>query len=321
MDPSETNAQPLDSATHPLAQRAPQGVRNVFIGPNGIRAGWRLAIFILILGVVAYLTYGAVSLIPGGRAFLASQRKVAVLTPKFQLASEGILVFCVLLSSWIMSRFERRRFGTYGLPFSQAFRKHFWQGAVWGLVYESLVICGIALFGGFSFGGLALAGAQLLKYAVLWAIGFVLVGVFEEFLFRGYTQFTLSSGIGFWPSALLLSLLFGALHLSNLNEGWVGALSVFVFGMFACFALRRTGTLWFAIGLHAATDYAETFIYSVPDSGLLATGHLLNSSLHGPRWLTGGSVGPEGSAISLALFVVAFIVFDRMYHARRAPQI
>ena len=52
----------------------------------------------------------------------------------------------------------------------------------------------------------------------------------------------------------------------------------------------------------------------------LATGHLLNSSLHGPHWPTGGTVGPEGSATSLALFVVTFIVFDRLYPARRTPQ-
>ena len=67
------------------------------------------------------------------------------------------------------------------------------------------------------------------------------------------------------------------------GEGWVGALSVMLFGIFAAFTLQRTGSLWFAIGFHAATDYAETFIYSVPDSGMLASSHLLNSSL-ADRW-------------------------------------
>ena len=137
--------------------------------------------------------------------------------------------------------------------------------------------------GGFSFGTLSLAGAALVKFAVLWAVGFVMVGIFEEFLFRGYVQFTLSDGIGFWPSAVLLSALFGAVHLGNPGEGWVGALSVMLFGIFSAFTLQRTGSLWFAIGFHAATDYAETFIYSVPDSGMLASSHLLNSSL-ADRW-------------------------------------
>jgi hypothetical protein len=71
--------------------------------------------------------------------------------------------------------------------------------------------------------------------------------------------------------------------------------------------------LWFAIGLHAAADFAETFIYSVPDSGMLATGHLINSSLHGPKWLTGGAIGPEGSVIDFALFLASFVLFALLY--------
>ncbi|HYA89397.1 MAG TPA: CPBP family intramembrane glutamic endopeptidase, partial [archaeon] len=171
----------------------------------------------------------------------------------------------------------------------------------------------------FTFGSLALAGFALVKYAVLWAISFVLVGLFEEFLFRGYVQYTLGSGIGFWPSAILISAIFGATHLTNPGEGWVGALSVFTFGIFACLTLQRTGNLWFAVGFHAAGDYAETFIYSTPDSGLLAKGHLLNSSFHGPNWLTGGTIGPEGSAIDFVVFALAFVAFVLLYPPKKSP--
>ena len=104
-----------------------------------------------------------------------------------------------------------------------------------------------------------------------------------------------------------------AVHFGNPGEGWVGALSVAMFGIFACFTLHRTGNLWFAIGFHAATDYAETFIYSVPDSGLLATGHLLNSTLHGPRWLSGGTIGPEGSVVDFALTLAGFFVVALLF--------
>ena len=147
-------------------------------------------------------------------------------------------------------------------------------------------------------------------------LSFCLVGIFEEFFFRGYLQFTLSSGMGFWPAALLLSLAFGAVHLRNPGEGPVGALSVFVIGMFLCFTLRRTGTLWFAIGFHAAYDFGETYLYSVPDSGIVMPGHLLASSFHGPAWLTGGTVGPEGSVFDFVIMAIAFVVFDRVYRSR-----
>ncbi len=42
--------------------------------------------------------------------------------------------------------------------------------------------------------------------------------MFEEFLFRGYAQFTLATGIGFWPAATALSAAFGAVHLHNSGE-------------------------------------------------------------------------------------------------------
>jgi CAAX protease family protein len=102
-------------------------------------------------------------------------------------------------------------------------------------------------------------------------------------------------------------------HLRNPGEGPVGALSVLVIGMFLCFTLSRTGTLWFAIGFHAAYDFGETYVYSVPDSGFVMPGHLLASSFHGPAWLTGGTVGPEGSVFDFVIMAIAFLVFNLVY--------
>jgi membrane protease YdiL (CAAX protease family) len=179
------------------------------------------------------------------------------------------------------------------------------------------IILLICAFGGFSFGELALRGPELWRYALLWGAVFVCVGLFEEFLFRGYTQFTLATGIGFWPAATALSAGFGALHLANPGEGRIGALGVFAIGMFFCLTLRRTGNLWFSVGAHAAMDWCETFLFSVPDSGIVAPGHLLNSSLHGPAWLTGGSVGPEGSVMAFAVVGFAAILFAIVYPAKK----
>jgi hypothetical protein len=78
--------------------------------------------------------------------------------------------------------------------------------------------------------------------------------------------------------------------------------------------------LWFAVGLHASWDYSESFIYSVPDSGIVVPGHLLNSSFHGPRWLTGGTVGPEGSALVFVVLGAMFVVFDRLYREVKFPR-
>ena len=55
-----------------------------------------------------------------------------------------------------------------------------------------------------------------------------------------------------------------------------------------------------------------------PDSGIVMPGHLLASSFHGPAWLTGGTVGPEGSAFDFVVFAILFVVFDRVYRMKKA---
>ncbi|MGD0545398.1 MAG: CPBP family intramembrane glutamic endopeptidase [Candidatus Acidiferrales bacterium] len=301
VDPGQ--ADPVLISNQPEPPRPQSGVRNVFVGPNGIRAGWRLLIFLAIfIGLLSSAGF-LLSRIPAVRAFQQAQPK-GMLTAAGQISSEGLTVLVLIISAFIMTKIERRSFADYSLPPGEAFGKRFWQGVPLGLAMLSLLMALIGLFHGFSLGGFAITGTEAIKYGVLYGIGFILVGIFEEFSFRGYMQSTLASGIGFWPAAIVLSILFGAIHLQNSGEAIYGAAMAGGFGLVAAFSLLRTGNLWFAIGMHASWDWGETYMYSVPDSGLIAQGHLLNSSFHGPPWLTGGSVGPEGSAFVFLVLLI-----------------
>ncbi|MGO9274222.1 MAG: CPBP family intramembrane glutamic endopeptidase [Terriglobia bacterium] len=287
------------------------GIEVVFLGPNGIRAGWRLLIY-LIMAIVAGFV---LSFIPR----LLGIRPAKGLSPSVAIYGEGSAFLALLLAAAVMARIERRSFADYALPLRGAFGARFWQGVAWGFVALTALLLLIRADHGFSFGGMALHGRPLAHYALVWGAAFLSVGFLEEFLFRGYTLYTLTTGMGFWPSALLLSALFGAVHLGNTGESWIGGAAAGLIGLFFCFTLRRTGSLWFAVGLHAMWDYSESFIYSVPDSGAMVTGHLLNSSFHGPNWLTGGTVGPEGSWLVFAVIAAMFVVFDRWHREVRFP--
>lgn len=295
-------------------------VASMFVGPAGIRAGWRWLIFLaIVLGCTGLLVLvcAAVGLLklptpaaPTGSLFTAS----AV------LIQEITLVIAMVVAAAIMSKIEKRPMGQYGLPKQGAFGRLFWQGIVWGFVAITVCLMLIEALHGLSLRTPLLSGSKLIGYAAVWGIAFLLTGFTEEFIFRGYSQFTLTTGIGFWPAAIILSILFGCLHLGNPGESWPGALSAALIGFFLCFTLRRTGTIWFAVGLHAAWDYGETFIFGVPDSGLAAPGHFLNSSFHGPRWLTGGAVGPEASVACFVVLGLLFLVFHFSYPARAAKE-
>ena len=285
----------------------------VFGGPNGIRAGWRLllflsiaAVFLLILGSFLYrlgrLSHG------GG------------LTPASAALGEGSISLALLLSAAVMARIEKRSLADYAMPARGALGRQFWQGVVWGFLAVSALLLVMNLAHGFSFGTIALHGPKLVYYACAWAAAFLTVSFTEEFLFRGYALFTLSTGIGFWPAAILLSALFGSIHLQNRGETWLGALSAALIGLFFCLTVRRTGGVWSAIGLHFMWDYSESFLYSVPDSGTMVRGHLLNSAFNGPDWLTGGPAGPEGSALIFVVIVAFFVLFNRFYGEARFPR-
>ncbi len=282
-----------------------------FVGPNGIRAGWRLLLFILIAGTLGYTLFSLTRLLG---IHLRSG-----LNPGAVFVGEGLAFLALLLSAVVMGRIEGRSLADYGLPGRGAFGAEFWRGGLWGFLALTTLLAALRLANSYSIAGLALSGRELVSYAVLWAAAFLCVGFFEEFLLRGYALYTLATGMGFWPAAMSLSALFGAVHLGNRGENWAGALSAAFIGVFFCFTVRRTGRLWFAVGLHAMWDYSESFIYSVPDSGVMVTGHLLNSSFHGPHWLTGGSVGPEGSALVFVIIAVMFILFAGIHREVRFP--
>ena len=301
-------------------KKAPSLLVKVFTGPNGIRAGWRLLIFLLIFGAIAAALNFGIRHIPGVRAAVHTDRG-APLTPARALFGEGLLVCILLASTFLMTRIEKRKFADYGLPGRGAFGKQFWLGVPFGFAMLSILLAGIGAGHGVSLGGLAIAGPAAIEYGLVWAVAFVLVGVFEEFSFRGYLQATLGSGIGFWWAAVVLSAIFGGIHLNNSGEGNFGAFMAGTFGLVAAFSLLRTGSLWFAIGMHASWDWGETYFYGTPDSGMVARGHLLNSSFHGPAWLTGGTVGPEGSYLVLLILLLGAAGIHFLFPARpRAPQ-
>ncbi len=275
----------------------------LFFGDDGLRSGWRLAIYLGLVGL-GFVLLGLVQHL---------MHKWGVHPLQGMLLAQAMLVAAAIFPAAVMGMIEKRRFGKYGLPQQSALGRNFWVGAVWGFVSLSLLLLAMRVDNVFYFGGLALHGTRILKYAIFYAAFFLLVAFFEEFAFRGYAQFTLGKAIGFWPSAFLFSLLFGAVHLHNPGEAWAGALAAGCIAMFFCLTLRRTGSLWWAVGFHAAWDWAESFFYSVLDSGTMVSGHLLNPTFHGPRWLTGGSVGPEGSALVFVVIAVMWLAFSRAY--------
>lgn len=295
-------------------------VVRIFVGGSGLRAGWKVFLFFVIFGLGAFVLGYLVNR-------TLSRPMGHTLSPERAIAHELAGMLALVLATWVMARWvDKRPWGYFGMPLRGAFRSKFWVGALAGLATLALQLELMHLGGWFDFGKLQLHGAAILRYGGLWALMFVFVGVTEEGLLRGYVQRITTDGLnllpggaGFWASAVLFSLMFGAGHLPNAGENWFGIVMVVIDGLVMCFTLWRTGSLWFAIGNHAAWDWGQTYLFGTPDSGFHGQGALLSPSFHGPLMLTGGSDGPEGSILVLVSEMLVLVLVAAIYRSRQYP--
>lgn len=303
----------------PSAQ--PSTLRKIFMGKDGLRAVWSMLIFIALLVAIGFCAnFIGHKLYPSAAN---GPKPGSEVPPTFLVAGELIPFLILLFVTWIMSKIERRPNSIYGLGGSRKL-PHFFAGLVWGVICLSLLVLILVKTGLLVIDSRLLFGSDALRYGAIWLLGFLLVGLFEEYLVRGYLQYTLTRGLagfyqwafktrhsaalGFWTSAVLFSILFGLGHGKNPGESPIGLLSAGLAGLLFCFSLWRTGSLWWAIGFHTSWDWAQSFLYGVADSGMMAQHHLLATHPVGKPILSGGATGPEGSIFIVAVLALGSLI-------------
>ena len=323
MDPDTAPlpSQPLPpSESHPLTE-PPQtfSFRKVFVGKEGLRAGWGVLIFIALFVAFMFIATVINSKLQPGQQRPTSTTLISL---SFGYTQELILAAAALLSTWIMSKIEGRG-RTYGFG-GRSKLPLFFVGLLSGLILISLLVFVLWKMGWLVVDARVIFGADIFRYGFLWLFAFFLVGLAEESLTRGYVLYTLTRGIawlyeylfktrfstalGFWTAAVILSVIFFLGHTGNPGESPVGLLSVFAAGMFFSLSVWRTGSLWWAIGMHAAWDWGQSFLFGVADSGLMVQHHLLATHPAGKPLFSGGTTGPEGSVFILAVLAVGCLI-------------
>lgn len=315
---SQNTAQVLQPGVPPAPK--PSTLKKVFWGREGLRAGWSALIFILIFGaLLATPILVILKFVPSAHR----ARDVQVIPLKLGIINEGLGVCAVLLATGIMAKIERRG-RNYGYGGAHKF-KHFLRGLTSGLALIALLVLILSKSGLLVIEGrLIFGGADVARYGLLWLGAFCLVGVFEESVMRGFLLYTLtrgfgaiyrrvfktrhSAGLAFWTAASVLSIIFFLGHKGNPGESPVGLLAVFLAGMFFCYSIWRSGAIWWAIGMHAAWDWGQSFLFGVADSGLMAEHRLLATHPQGSALLSGGTTGPEGSILVLGVLAVGTLI-------------
>jgi len=310
---NEAALAPID----PIPPTQPSTLRNIFIGKDGLRAGWGLLVFVALFAAIAVCVnvIGHKLFPPGVKTAKAVSDTSTTPHSVFVSTSIGFLV--TLLVTWIMSKIERRPNSVYGFGGRRKVA-YFFAGLAWGISCLSILVLILWKTGLLVIDGRLLFSGDVLRYGAVWLLCFLLVGLFEEYNTRGYLQYTLTRGLagtyqwlfktrhstvlGFWTAAVFLSILFGLGHSKNPGESPLGVVSAGLAGMVYCFSLWRTGSLWWAIGFHTSWDWSQSFLYGVADSGTMVQHHLFATHPVGKPILSGGATGPEGS-----IFIVAIV--------------
>jgi membrane protease YdiL (CAAX protease family) len=277
--------------------------KSIFIGPDGLRHGWRFLIFVAtIFLVVQFLEQPAIT-------FLEAKLRVdrSALSAPSIIVGHGFDLIVVLIVTGVFALCERRRIDSYGLPVNEAFGGLFWNGVVAALVVVAFVAAAMLVTGGMRIHGIALRGTDLISSPLLWLIAMLFVGLTEEYFFRGYALQSLWRGTGFWPAALITTAIFAGDHLEKPHENAIDIGMIFALGLIICISVRVTGSLWWAVGWHAAFDFGQLFIIGTRNGGSVPQGRLFDVTFPGPAWITGGELGTEASYFMIPAVLGTFI--------------
>ena len=292
-----------------MPERARSSIASIFIGPGGLRAGWRFLLFALGIELGALVVEEPLAQVLA-RYFAINPRE---LSAPALLIREFVFCLSVFLVTGIAALAERRRIDSYGLPIEQAFGKFFWKGMLAGLLVVIFVAGAMILSGAMVLHGLALHGSDLAMFTLLWFVANILIGLSEEYTFRGYGLQSLWRGAGFWPAALITTAIFAGDHLEKPGENAIDIGMIFFLGLVLCLSIRKTGSLWWAVGWHAGFDFGQLFLIGTRNGGQTPVGRLFNVTFPGPAWLNGGELGTEASifmvpaAIATLIYVIRFL--------------
>ena len=296
----------------------PTASSSIFYGPHGLRAGWSIFLFIGLLGTLLFFSGIEIHWLQQHFHAGPIAQKGHGLHPTIMILAEASTLLAVLLATAGMARMEQRNVASYGLAGAHRVRQ-FVIGLLSGFGFLSLLVGILVATHHLELRKAPMPIGQTVAYASAWGLCFLLVGMTEELMLRGYLLFTLARGIRFWPAAVLLAALFGLLHKGNAGESPFGLVAAALVALVFSLSLWRLGHLWWAIGFHASWDWAESYFYGTPDSGMVSTGRLMHAHPMGSLLQSGGATGPEGSVwITLVLVLAALFVW--MTQPNQRPQ-
>lgn len=208
-----------------------------------------------------------------------------------------VILFCVFL--------QKRSVQSMGFR-GRDFLIQYGKGLLVGFAMFSLVLAIGALFGGFRFAGME----QPIQpaFLLLFFLGFMLQGMEEEVVCRGYFMISLSRRSPMWLAVLLNAAVFALGHIMNPGAGIFPMINLIIFGIFASLYMLRTGNIWGVGAIHSIWNYVQGNFYGLPVSGMTDMPSLMRFELSGSALISGGEFGPEGGLPVTLVYLIGILL-------------
>jgi CAAX protease family protein len=276
--------------------------RNIlFNDRHELRSGWKLAIYVVTFMLIWLAAGIAVSFwyvrggLPDDQLTQLALNEIALLIP-------------AIIAPVMTVRFvDYRPLKTFGITLHNC-HKDLLSGLALSAVMVAMVFGGTHLLG---YVHVAWTANQVPASTLVGTASVLIVAAaVEELMFRGFPLQVLCEGIGMWPGILVISGLFGAVHLNNPNSTWLGTVNTVLAGILLSLAYFKARSLWLPYAIHFGWNAGIGFVLGMSLSGLdLAS--LWTTGVAGRDLILGGGYGPEGGLLTTFIFGTAALFLNR----------
>ena len=286
-------------------------ITDLFLLPEGrLRAGWRLALFVVVFAGAMFVVSLLVS-------FTGQVWSVAV--------QVVITAGATGSATWLLLRWmERAPFVEVGLRWKRRTPAELGQGFAVAIALAGGATAIEFGIGAIRFESRSGGDSASVVMTVLLLSGLLALGATtEEVLFRGYAFQRLVEGSNGTVAILVSSAVFGGLHISDPSATRLSTLNTVLAGALLGIAYLKTRALWWPMGFHFGWNWALA-VLGHPVSGLeVAQLPWEIAIVSEPAWVHGGRYGPEGGVVATAVLLIGttgtFFLLRRRESASRTP--
>jgi membrane protease YdiL (CAAX protease family) len=275
----------------------------IFLNENHeVRSGWKFAIYIVFFLLIWVATGIVLTMFFDLERVAENQLAV--------LALNDVALFIPAVAAMLLTvRFvDRRPLKTFGIGFLPGWRRQFISGLLLAAAMLGVLMLGCMLLGHLS---IEWTGSQVPGISILETFLILLLAALnEELVFRSFPLQVLIDGVGKWPAMVIMSALFGALHIKNPNSSPLGIINTILAGILLSLAYVRTRSLWLPYAIHVGWNLGLGFVLGFALSGL-GIASLWTTGVSGSDTILGGSYGPEGGLLGTFIFAGSAVIVSR----------